>query len=386
MRGQRSSAGGSRVSGTASAPRMVQARRVGKLSAERRRSACSGEIWPGQRAPRSASNTVGVSPFGIERRRGSSVVDRGDEAIASTEAASGARRAQRPAALGDRTDGRQTQTLGRDDFPDDSRAAGADVRLDRRERRDALHRRPLHHAEEEVKVHTTEGNDLSVICPTPAVATAPIEHELEQARDTLRRAQVAGGRWTFCDRGGVCLSALRSIETEGARLPVRAMRGDGVEDSLGRWMGDDDAPGVRHRAVRQPTEAVSGPRSCARLTELVVINNAPLGSADLAVVEDAIRGQLRELGFRFDPDAVESLRLSINGKPDRAGSPCLEVTGELVRREAPYLPALLLTSMKCESDLRGWRRDWDRRWVRDRRGRPGHGRVRPARLVHSEGR
>ncbi len=100
------------------------------------------------------------------------------------------------------------------------------------------------------------------------------------------------------------------------------------------------------------TAEVSGPRSCARLTELVVINNSALGSADLAVVEDAIRGQLRELGFRFDPDAVESLRLSISGKPDRGGSPCLEVTGELVKREAPYLPALLLTSMKCESDLR----------------------------------
>ncbi len=100
------------------------------------------------------------------------------------------------------------------------------------------------------------------------------------------------------------------------------------------------------------TEVVRGPRSCARLTELVVINDSPLGSADLAVVEDAIRSQLRELGFRFDPDAVESLRLSITGKPGRGGTPCLEVTGELLRHEAPYLPVLPFTSMRCEADQR----------------------------------
>jgi hypothetical protein len=91
---------------------------------------------------------------------------------------------------------------------------------------------------------------------------------------------------------------------------------------------------------------------CARLTELVVINDSPLGSADQAVVEDAIRGQLRELGFRFDPDAVESLRLSITGKPGPGGKPCLEVTGELVRREAPYLPVLPFTSMRYGADQR----------------------------------
>ncbi len=52
---------------------------------------------------------------------------------------------------------------------------------------------------------------------------------------------------------------------------------------------------------------------CARLTELVVINDSPLGSADQAVVEDAIRGQPRELGFRFDQASKEQVRVPTHG-------------------------------------------------------------------------
>jgi hypothetical protein len=95
----------------------------------------------------------------------------------------------------------------------------------------------------------------------------------------------------------------------------------------------------------------SGPRSCARLADLVLVNDSALGSSDLRLVEDTVEQNLTRSGFRFEPDATEALRLFVSEKPNAEGTPCLEVKAELVRARAAYVPVVPFSAARCGARL-----------------------------------